>query len=229
MEVKGSTKAQSGMEQLEDQLFQYGGMKVHSHLDILPNFVCNEPFRSNAFAMFVVQKGEFSFQCNFVPYTLNKQDIFFVLPNSMVEIITISDDLEFLGMGFSMDYPKQQGFTFHSKETIQFLSEDSSRKFVLSNQEYTDIIFLLSSLNRKMQLPLATKRLKEMVRHGFVSVMYELFMIHEKYSSSNLTKLNRKERLTSDFLVMLSENFRAEKRIQYYADCSFLNHAEWCN
>lgn len=218
MAIRGSGKAQSGLEQLEDELLQNGGMKVHSHQEILPNFVLFEPFRSNAFAVFVIQEGEFSFKCNFVSYTLKTQDVFFVLPDSMIEITQISEDIAFLGMGFNRNYPKKQGFTFNSEETIHFLSENNTRKFALSDQEFTDMIFLLSSLNRKMQLPLSTKRLKEMVRHSFVSVMYELFMVQEKYCTINLVKLNRKERLTSDFLIMLSESFRSEKRIQYYAD-----------
>lgn len=207
----------SPMVELEEELDRSGGMSVNSQVDLLPVFALNEPFRSNSFAVVIMKRGSMTFNYDLVSYTLKELDVFFVVPGAMFEIITFSADVEFLGLGFQRDYLKKQGVFLNSGEIMHVFSESAMRKVTLSPEEHQEMAFHITVLGRKLALPASTPHIKEIIRHAFLSVFYDAVMVHGKYWSNNPVPKNRKEELTSDFLFILAEHFRTERRIDFYA------------
>lgn len=210
--------AKHGINELEQRLNEMGGMTVHSQEEVLPFCAFKEPFRSNSFAIIVIRKGRLDFQCNFISYTLGESDMFFMVPGAMCEISAATEGIEFLTLCFQSDYLKKHGILFNSGEIMHLFSEQAKKSFTLSDEEHHSMLFHLTSLKKRIFLPAETVHLNEVVRHSFISVLFEAFLIHSKYWSGKLVKLNRKEELTTDFLLLLSEHFRQERQVQYYAN-----------
>ena len=85
-----------------------------------------------------------------------------------------------------------------------------------------DLFDILKSLKKKINLPETTPHFKDVVRHSFISVLYEILIVYSKYRVFIPVKLNRQEELTTNFLNLLSENFKSEKQVQHYAKQLFV-------
>jgi AraC-like DNA-binding protein len=207
---------------MEKDLVNGGKMNVLTSAEIKPLLLFNEPFRSSSFAFIVVQKGWFVFQNNFVKNTMKAKDIYLVTPGSLCELHEMSDDIEFISMGFKKDYLKEQGVFLNGAEIVHLFSSELVHKFSLNDEEFADIVFSLRLLKKKINLPATTPHFRDIIRHNFLSVLYEVLIVYSKYRVFIPIKLNRQEELTSNFLNLLSENFKDEKRVQYYAKKLFV-------
>lgn len=207
---------------LEEGLINGGNMNVLTSAEIKPFMTFNEPFRSNSFAVIVVQKGSFVFQNNFVKNCMKAKDVYLVTPGSLCELYEMSDDFEFISMGFKKEYLKEQGVFLNAAEIVHLFSTDLVHKFSLNDEEFEDLVFSLKSLKKKINLPATTPHFKDVVRHSFISVLYEILIVYSKYRVFIPVKLNRQEELTTNFLNLLSENFKSEKRVQHYAKQLFV-------
>lgn len=209
----------NNMEQrcMEKDLVNGGKMNVLTSAEIKPLMRFNEPFRSNFFAVIVVQKGSLVFQNNFVKNTVQANDVYLVTPGSLCELHEMSDDTEFISMGFKREYLKEQGVFLNGAEIVHLFSSDLIHKFSLNEEECQDLVFSLRSLKKKINLPASAPHFKDIIRHSFISVLYEVLIVYSKYRVFIPVKLNRQEELTSSFLNLLSDNFRQEKRVHHYA------------
>lgn len=202
---------------MEKDLVNGGKMNVLTSEEIKPLMIFNEPFRSNSFAVIVVQKGLMVFQNNFVKNTLKAKDVYLVTPGSLCELHELSADAEFISVGFKKEYLKEQGIFLNGAEIVHLFSSDLVHKFSLNNEEFEEMVFSLRSLKRKINLPAHTPHFKDVIRHSFISVLYEVLIFYSKYRVFIPVKLNRQEELTTSFLNLLSESFKEEKRVQHYA------------
>lgn len=202
---------------LEDGLVNSDKMNVLTHTEIMPRLRFNEPFRASSFAVIVVQKGTFTFQNNFVKTTMKAKDMHLVTPGSLCELYEMSEDIEFISIGFKREYLKEQGVFFNGAEIVHLFSSDLVHKFSLNDDEFGDIEFSLRSLKKKINSSTITPYYKDVIRHSFISVLYEVLIVYGRYRIFVPMKLNRQEELTANFLNLLSENFKREKRVQHYA------------
>jgi AraC family transcriptional activator of pobA len=212
----------NGLNDLKDDSFRSVGMDVFSSEDVIPKWATCHPFRSTAFAILLVTKGELEIQCDFVSCRIAEKELFFVLPEALYEIEKVAPNLSFIGLGFKRSYLKDQGIFFSSSDLLHLFSTDMRKKHSLSDEEFSAIQFHVLSLKRKMQLPAETLHLKEIIRHNFLSVLYEMFLIQSKNRVFSSIKLNRKEKLSSDFLGLLSENFKQHRKLEFYAKTLFV-------
>ncbi len=201
----------------EKDLVNGGKMNVFTSAEIKPMMRFNEPFRSNSFAIMLVKSGTLIFQSNFAKNTLKAQDVYLVTPGSICELLHMSADVEFITLGFKRDYLKEQGVFLNGAEIVHLFSSDLAHKFSLSEEEFKELEFALLSLKKKINLPEATPHFRDIIRHSFISVLYEILLVYSKHRVFVSVKLNRQEELTTNFLNLLSEHFKKEKRVQHYA------------
>lgn len=207
---------------LKKELLQEIGMDVFSSEEIISDFTFKAPFRSSAFVILLLTNGEMNFNYDFDSYTIKKKEVFFITPGALCETKSFSPDISFIGLVFTPGYLKKQGVVLSSANFIHIFSSNMLRKQSLSEEEYAEILFHILSLKRKMQLPTDIVNLKEIVRHNFISVLYEVFLIQHKHSAFYPVKKNRKEELTRDFLTSLTNNFQQERKVLFYAKALFV-------
>jgi len=193
-------------------------MFVFSQDDPAHQIEINQPFRSAAFAIFLVQKGELILQCNLNTYNLKTNDILFAIPDSLYELRHVSSDLSFLCLVFQKDYLENQGISLSSSDTIRIFSLDMQLNYTLTEQEARDFDAALNLIQKKTRLDKNIPFYYEIVRHSFLSLIYDAALIYYKHSSAIQVRLNRKEVISTNFLNLLSEKFRKERSVQYYAD-----------
>lgn len=202
---------------MQKDLINNGGVTVLTNTEIKPLLLYNESFTASSYAIIVVQKGSLVFQRNFVKYTMLAHDMYMVAPGSLCELYELSEDVEFICLGFRKEYLKEQAVFLSSVEINRLFSSDWGHKFSLDSSEFEDMFYLLRSLRRKVQLSETTSYHSEIVKHSFLSVLYEVLILYRKYHVFVPVKVSRQEELTASFLNLLSERFKLEKKVQYYA------------
>jgi AraC family transcriptional activator of pobA len=207
---------------LKEGAAEHEGMSVITSEDIKDLLTFDEPFRSNSFVVIVMQNGNLDFNNNFVEINLLPNDVYFVTAGTLFELKEMSADVEFISIGFEKGYLKEQGVFLNATEIVPLLHSNFAQKFTLTDEEHEDLVNAMKLLRRKMHLPKTTNHLKEVIKHSFLSVLYELLIVNTRYSVHTPIKMNRQEELTASFLSLLGEQFKQEKKVQYYADKLFV-------
>ncbi|RZJ82474.1 MAG: AraC family transcriptional regulator [Chryseobacterium sp.] len=162
------------------------------------------------------------FHYDFVSYTIAEREMFFVFPGALCEIRSFSSDISFAGIVFTNNYLKKQGVVLSSANFMHLFSSSTVRKQRLSKEDHESIRFHILSLKRKMEMPAELAHVKEIQRHSFISVLYEVFLVQDKQRVFLPVKLDRKEELTGDFLNLVSRYFLQERKVQFYAKTLFV-------
>lgn len=191
-------------------------MDVLTSNQIIPLLRLNEPFRSNSFAIIAVQRGSFVFQYNFVRYELAAHDVYLISPGAWCELHNITEDIEFISLGFKRDYLKHQGIFLKGAEILQVFASEVG-KVSLNNEEFEALIFAMLALKRKIEMPATISYQTDIISHSFLSVLYEVLIFHSGRRAFSLIKLTRQEELTKQFLNLLAKEFKYKKQVQDYA------------
>lgn len=175
-------------------------------------------FRSTAYAVILITKGILTLKVNFVEHEFKPRDIIFVFPDSIYEIIK-EVDLLFISTHFNKNYLSRRGIFLSTAESYLIFREQSSIKFSLSKPEYKHIYHDMMALYNKMDIPKDTRYVKDIIHNSFLSILYDLFLLNEKRKQVPQIVMDSRVELTNRFLTLVSERFRTEKRVSYYAGC----------
>jgi len=197
-------------------------MFIFSQEDPIHKLEINTPFRSDSFAIFVVQKGEIMVECNLNNYNLVTNSVFFALPDSLYELQYISADLSFTCVAFRKDYLDKQRFYQSSLDIIHIFCSEMQLHHALTEEECTDLSITITALQKKTLLRERTPYYDEIVHHNFSLLIYQAASVFSKHISISPPQLNRKEEISVNFLNLLSERFKKERSVQYYADALFI-------
>lgn len=197
-------------------------MFIFSQKNLLDALHISQPFRADAFAVFLVLKGEFNFQCNLTSYALKANSIFFAIPGSLFELQYFSPDISFVGLSFDKDYLEKQQVHFTSSETIYLLSADMKPHCVLTEDECKDLCNAIAALEKKSKLAPQTPFIKEILHYSFLSVIYDAASVFNRRNVLKNVRLTRKEELATSFLNLLLANFKKERSVQFYADALYI-------
>lgn len=194
---------------------------ISKHDSSSSNFCTRQPFRSNAYVLIIIIKGKINLTTNFSPETFKEKDLAFLFPGAIYEVSELTD-ASFIRIVFKKNYLKNQGIFLSNAESYRLFQSNSSHKFSLTKEEYTDILHNAQKLQKRLKLPADTPLLNEVIRNSFLEVLYDLFLINNKRRNFSPIKHDRKAELTSRFLNLLADHFKNEKKVQYYASALYI-------
>lgn len=192
-------------------------LEVSFFENYIPDFCHNQPFRANSYAFILIIKGRLNIKTNFLPETLKERDIHFVFPDSIYEI-TNDPNISFIKVGFSKEYLKKQGIFLSSAQSYRLFMTQAISKFSLTKEEYTDLYHDIISLQKKLKLQIDIPHRNEIIRNSFTEIVYDVILLSNKRQVLEPAKRDSKLELTTNFLNLLSEHFKEEKRVIYYAN-----------
>lgn len=202
----------------EEALSLNDGLMAKIHHSTDPHYCSSEPFRVSSYALILITKGKLNIKINFEDHVLNHRDILLVLPHSVYEI-TDNSSVSFISIHFNKSYLKNKGIFFNSGETYRMSKDVQSHKFSLSKEEYTFIYYDMLALHKKLNVSKDTPQIKNIVHNSFLELLYDIFLLKNKQKDTKPFVHNSRTELTNRFLALVSENFKKEKRVIYYANC----------
>jgi len=204
-----------------DSSANYGSMRAFSQENHTP-MTMDRPVRMRNFALFVVLGGSVKVQANLSTYELKKNELFFALPGSLIQFLNFSQGVSFQALSFSNDYMEHAGVYFTSMEAMQLSTDKIRFKYALTKERADDLANDILSIYNKAKITEPTSYTDAALHHSFLSVVYNTLDIVISNNSYSTNRLGRQGELTSDFLKLVSKNFKRERSVQYYANSLFV-------
>ena len=175
------------------------------------------PFRLDHYSMILVTSGECEMQFDLVSHTQRKNDLILVVPGTMNEFISVSEDYHFKLVSFSADFPIKLGINQQHVEAFSFFSRQHSLILSLTEEESLVISAQIDLLNQKRAVKAHPFR-AELILHSFTLLMFEVSALIKNHLSIAGNQLSRNEALSLRFLNLLSQHIATERSVQFYAD-----------
>ncbi|BAV04488.1 AraC-type DNA-binding protein [Filimonas lacunae] len=199
---------------------------LHVYIQKTPEFIPEIPIlyphRMADPLLFLVLDGEMTLKMNLVEYTIRKNEFLFISPNTIRQFISHCNDSKMACMCFSIDFMLKTGIAKSSLDPSAFISSKQSPHLVLTSEEANTISQLMQLLYERNITPANYPFREERLIHCFGTLMYELAAIHTNQHQKLPLKLTRKEEISASFLNLLTQHFKEQRSLQFYADLLFI-------
>jgi len=175
-------------------------------------------FRSSGFGLLLVTGGILKIKVNFIEYSIKHREVLCIIPDQIYEILQ-DPTASVICTYFSRQYLFKKGIFFNIADKYNLFGEGEFLKFSLSKKEYELMHANMLSLETRLSIPKNTPYFRDIVHNSFLAVIFDIFLINEKQKKIKVAPLSTKIELADRFISLVSERFRTEKRVIYYADC----------
>ncbi|MCS3528691.1 AraC family transcriptional regulator [Chryseobacterium sp. JUb7] len=177
----------------------------------------NKPFRSDYFAMFMIQKGNIGFRLEDKSYEAEEGDIVFSPMAETICIEKISSDYKAKYIFFSLDFISEAGFNYKSNDVLKSLSSDPTNIIRNEPDLYRRMNFHLDELKVLNNTEKDNYYFNEMIWHHFSLVVYEVDNYFKKIDKPHQVTY-REDEITTSFFILVREHFKEQHNVQFYAD-----------
>lgn len=178
------------------------------------------PTRMNALCLALCLKGRCTIELNLQQYEMGEGMLAVILPDQIVQRQERSEDFSGIFLVASKNFmdavipiiqPLFQLFLIIKERPILQLTAEETQ----SLYEYH------SFLQRKVKREDTSFR-KEIIQGVLISFFYEIYSIYQGHTVQERVVKNRKEELFERFLRTISESYKENRSVAYYADKMFL-------
>ncbi|MDQ6530971.1 helix-turn-helix domain-containing protein [Flavobacterium sp. LHD-85] len=179
------------------------------------------PFRSDNYSVFLLVSGSIKIQFNLITYNLQAGDMVLVSPHTVTHMQEIEEEIVMAGVSFTLNFAINSNVTKNEMDTFDFFASKTVPHLKLNKEEINSISNLIELLH-KNNTRINPFYGREILTHSFNLLMYEIAVIYRTNNAEVKAKITRKEELTIIFFKLLEENFKKEKRVQFYSDALFM-------
>jgi len=176
-----------------------------------------EHFRSDHFSVMLVTHGSVDVAVNLRPFEIRENGLVVVAPNAIKQLVRASQDAQGMVVHFTMHFLNQAGLPKRSNDLLSYFSSQYKPNWDL---DHPVAIIIEKSIRDLFERCKQSDRPfgKEQLNHIFLAFLYEIAAQGMKYSPQLIGQLTRKEELVIRFANLVSNHFRQERSVGFYAD-----------
>lgn len=194
------------------------GLAVEINVDPPTHELIQDHFRSDFLGVFLLLEGEMMVEVNFIKYQLQKNSLALTAPNSLKRMIHASPTAKITGMSFTTSFLNWLGVSSNVFELLDYFTTKFSAEWKLSQDDAILFLKLITQLQEKIGNDRERPYRKELLYHTFYIFLYEISELGKKYSNQISPTMSRKENLMMNFVMLVQEQFRAERKVLNYAN-----------
>lgn len=175
------------------------------------------PFRSDSYTIMIILSGSSKIQFNLLDYNIQTNDIVLISPYTVTHIKEIESSMSLIAISFTMNFAINHSLNRTDVNAFEFFASKTALSLKLQETEIDNLVQLTQLLYRK-NTTVSPFYDKELLIHSFNLLMYQVAAIFSEKYAAIVTKMTRKEELTSKFLKLLEENFKKERKVQFYSE-----------
>lgn len=194
-------------------------IKIYAPVDVLEKeIIIGKSYHSSKTLLFILKNGYISFFNTYEKVTLTKNTIFFSLPNGIFELKEVSLDADFDIVAINTEMFSDVSLDVNRLDIFQFLTYNYFNHFTVSDQTIGELHLLTDILRLNL-----SKKKNYFQNKNLINILTVIiYTIIEALSAKNdfikNRNTNRKQELVLQFLKLLSENYRKERNVSFYAD-----------
>jgi AraC family transcriptional activator of pobA len=198
------------------------GFHIMEHRDDIDEKCPHYPFRSDHFSILITTGGESNVRIDMIAYTLKVNHVMIIPPNAIRQFIGASPDFRCTVIVFTQRFLSEAGMSLKHIDMFSFFSSNASPHIQLSHQEADLLRGMLYILKQKEAENRPTIYNTEIVKHSFLAFIYQFGEVYQRNNYIGEIKLTKKADLTMRFTKILTEHFREERSVLYYARLLFV-------
>jgi len=192
-------------------------LNINLQKSSLAYFPVEHPFRLDHFTIMIVDQGECKIKLNLIEYTLVKDDLIIVLPNTVGQFIYLSGDLLFNVVSFTAKLLMTVEMEHQHIDSFTFLSSQYPGNLSISKKESANLKDLMRLLGQKNKLTEDYPFREEIILNCFRLLLYEVSATF-KTNSLTVHHYSRREMIFHEFTKLLIQYLPENKTLQFYAD-----------
>ena len=177
----------------------------------------NKSYKSDFFCLIIVRNGIVKYTVNDTKYVILKGGILFCNNTDTFSINEVTDDYEAKYLYFTEDLFIQAKMNFKSIHILQELTGLFNYPILKEYGLLDKMTFFVGQLEVLNRGDKANVYATDMIMHYVSLMMYEmeLFMNRAQISRAPTT---REEEIVTSFFILVSENYKENHNVQFYAD-----------
>ncbi|MES2131852.1 MAG: AraC family transcriptional regulator [Bacteroidota bacterium] len=174
--------------------------------------------RGDFFSIGLLVNGQVKMKLNLKEKQVSKNGILFLVPNTIKQLISRSDDTSLYHVIFTSKFLLQIGIEQHEIELIDFNSRSNENIVTLTDDEREKLKKIIEDLKEKIDNILDHPFGVEIVKHTFHIFLAEMAAISVKYNVAPKHKTSRKQDIVMQFSNLVNSNFKENRSVKFYAD-----------
>lgn len=172
-------------------------------------FRIGQPYRTKESRIIRVPKGTAKISINLVEYEIKEQMFAVTPPNSLIELLDLSDDYDFQVIVL------EDGFlpAVQSSDLTDLYGQYGIR-IQLTDEEWEHTGIFFSLLWKSMQ---SSPFRREEVQHLALALLYNIRYIHDREQTHVSSRPSRQEEVFHRFIALVNEHSKRERNISFYA------------
>ncbi|WPO84170.1 AraC family transcriptional regulator [Chryseobacterium sp. JJR-5R] len=172
---------------------------------------------SFVYTLFIVKKGRMTFSLDHKVYNLHYLNVLQILPNSLFELKSFSQDCEVVALSATMEFCDGLDLKWGSYDSLLALFHSYSKVLTLPGDLLNGLLSNIEQIGKLVSQNEERVFTDQILRSYFSIIIYELSNIRWKPECNNQIG-NRKDELALRFVNLVEKNYRNRKDVQFYAD-----------
>lgn len=196
---------------ISDQLDQLVLRKVDT--PELRDFM-KDPYIMDGILVVLCLEGSTSLRVNFKEYLLERGKLLVAFPNSLVEPLTVSDDVVVYSFIYADDYVS--AVPIMSNYDVWYKLHDFP--CIKITEEQVRLIASYFDFMYEMYCEPDKSNKQEVLKYILVALRVEIRTLYSYIEDADQTSLTRTEQITRDFFELLYQHYKEERSVSFYAD-----------
>ncbi|WP_158963332.1 helix-turn-helix domain-containing protein [Myroides fluvii] len=197
---------------------QYEALRIYNEDTIFETAVSGRPYRPKRSSILFVLQGRIRMKEQIHEMEIVSYSFLLINTKYVYEIIEIEPHTEFRLMGYDRDFIEHSTFQLNKVKVYKDLKNQLKRIFTVSAPEFAVFWENIKLLDHYTQHFQTTTYAEQIIQSYFNILLYHLVGIVAPLHEEQLSQLNRQQKLTYNFVNLVSDHYLQEKSVQFYAD-----------
>lgn len=194
-----------------------GHLVIYFQDEIRQSLVANQPFRTNRSYIMMIKSGRFVIKYNLTQYTLTSGSVLFINHSIVYEFIETDALAGVCIIAIDPAHSSVTSIKIRNQNLFSVFHHSTKYNFHISDTEMNELWSMAQLLKQKNQSSNTGKRAEQSINHLFLSLIYSLADMAERYIQTRITEKGRIDQLTIDFLNLVLTHVKQEKQLAFYA------------
>lgn len=165
-------------------------------------------------------KGNAKMNINLVEYEVCEKTIGIFTPNSVIQILEQSEDLQVELVYFSFDFISDIDVVSELATIVQEVEKRTC--ILLDDERFSELLVLHNLIVKEYEKPAMYRT--EIVKSLLHTIIYQILRYYsEEQEQHKEQSYSRHEAIYKKFMSLLFQHYRSERNVQFYADQVYLS------
>lgn len=194
-------------------------LQIHSETIFLEKVQIGSTVKTQKLGFLLITQGSITLEINTFLNTYEYGSIIIIAPHSVYKVIDYTDDLKMkLLVGDREEIKQKILINFNKYDAYRAANSERGYNLKFETLEFESVLLQIQQIEFYLKNPSNALFCQEIIWLTFNTLMYSVFGKLLSLFNADSQTTSRKEEIVVAFVQLLSENFKKEKELEFYAN-----------